>query len=69
MLKSVDAEKEFDEESKAITIDLIQKMHAVCVSDYESINRGQAAMKRFKMINELSDKLNKKHIQQVFLAN
>jgi len=67
--KTIDAEKEFDEESKMTTISLIEKMHAVCLSDYDAIQRGDAAMNRFKMIDELSDLLNKKHVQQVFLAN
>ena len=65
----MDQEKEFDEESKIVTINLIEKMHAVCLSDYEAIQRGEPAMNRFKMIDELSHLLNKKHVQHVFLRN
>ena len=68
MTKTNDEEK-FDEESKITTISLIEKMHAVCLSDYEAIQKGEAAMNRFKMLSELQDVLNKKHNQQIFLAN
>lgn len=44
-------------------------MHAVCLSDYEAIKKGEAAMGRFKMIEEVTILLAKKNIQDVFLEN
>lgn len=67
--KALKSEKAFDEESREVTINLIEKMHAVCLSDYEAIKRGEAAMSRFKMTEEVSQLLNKKHVQEVFLEN
>ena len=68
-LKTIKAEKEFEEENKVITINLIEKMHAACLRDFEAIKNDVAALNRFKLIEEVSDQLNKKHIQDIFLEN
>lgn len=60
-------QKDFDEDTKNATISLIERMHRACVKDYEAIKKEAPAMHRFKMIEEVSELLKKKHIQDVFL--
>ena len=42
--------KVFEDETKMAAVNLIESMHEACISDYESIKKGVAAMKRFQMI-------------------
>jgi hypothetical protein len=64
---SIKNQKDFDEESKNVTLSLIERMHRACIQDYDCIKKGTAAMHRFKMINEVQELLKKKHIQDIFL--
>ena len=48
-------------------VNLIEQMHEACISDYASIKKGVAAMRRFQMIDQVTELLKKKHVQEVFL--
>ena len=64
---SIKTQKDFDEDTKSITVNLMERMHEACMKDYECIKNDQQAMHRFKMIEEISELLRKKHIQELFL--
>ena len=64
---SIKNQKDFDEETKNVTLSLIERMHRACIQDYDCIKKGTAAMHRFKMVNEVQDLLKRKHIQDMFL--
>ena len=48
-------------------VNLNEQMHEACISDYDSIKKGVAALKRFQMIEQVTELLKKKHVQEVFL--
>jgi hypothetical protein len=59
---SIKTQKDFDEDTKSITVNLMERMHEACMKDYDCIKNDQQAMHRFKMIDEISELLKKKHI-------
>ena len=59
--------KMFEDETKMTAVNLIEQMHEACISDYDSIKKGVAALKRFQMIEQVTELLKKKHVQEVFL--
>ena len=58
----IKTQKDFEEDTKSITVNLMERMHEACMRDYECIKNDQQAMHRFKMIDEISELLKKKHI-------
>lgn len=65
--ETVGTQREFEEETKQLTMRLIKRMHEACSSDHQAILDGRAALQRFKLTEELQDQLRKKHIQKLFL--
>ena len=54
--------KEFEEQTKTVTVNLMERMHEACLLDIEAIKTKRQALYRFKMIEEVSQLLRKKHI-------
>jgi hypothetical protein len=48
------AEKLFEEETKGITVNLIERMHNACLLDYEAVKNEKSAMNRFWLCEEVS---------------
>jgi hypothetical protein len=61
------AEKMFEEETKGVTVNLIERMHNACLKDYEAVKNKKSAMNRFQLCDEVTQLLKKKHIQDGFL--
>ena len=59
--------KEFEEQAKTVTVNLMERMHEACLLDIEAIKTKRQALYRFKMIEEVRQLLSKKHIQDIFL--
>lgn len=56
-------QKEFLEETKQITLNLMERMHQALLLDHQAIQKGKAALYRFQMLDEISELLKKKHVQ------
>ena len=65
--ETIEADKLLSDESKNETVNLLERMHKACESDYAAIEQGKTAMKRFLMLDELKSTLRKKHMQKWFL--
>ena len=63
----IKGDKDFEDQTRDITVQLIKNMHNACVMDYESIKKGKSARYRFQMMEEVSQLIRKKHIQSIFL--
>ena len=59
--------KDFEEQTKTVTVNLMERMHEACLLDIEAIKTKRQALYRFKMIEEVTQLLRKKHIQDLFL--
>ena len=59
--------KDFEEQTKTVTVNLMERMHEACLLDIEAIKTKSQALYRFQMIEEVSQLLRKKHIQDLFL--
>jgi len=43
----IKGDKDFEDQTRDITVQLIKNMHNACVMDYESIKKGKSALYRF----------------------
>jgi hypothetical protein len=46
--------KDFDEQTKTVTVNLMERMHEACLCDIEAIKNRRQALFRFNMIEEVS---------------